>query len=61
MFETKADASKKFNIIMMALDKISARMDSYYIEKAAMDHALQRHETQIDDHEHRIQRLESVK
>lgn len=59
LFETKADATKKFNIIMKALDKISARIDSYYIEKAAMDHALQRHELRIDDHEQRIQRLES--
>ena len=60
LFETKVDATKKFNIIMKALDKITARIDSYYIEKAAIDHALQRHETRIDNHGHRIQRLESA-
>ncbi len=58
--ETKADAEKRFNLIMQAIDGLAAKIDSYNTEKAAVDHSLKRHDTQIEDHEHRITKLESV-
>ena len=58
--ETKAEAERKFNLIMQAIDNLTAKIDAYQAEKAAIDHALGRHETLIEDHESRIQKLEKA-
>lgn len=59
--ETKADAEKRFNLIIQAIDDLAAKIDSYKAEKTAIDHALIRHDTRLEDHEHRIQKLETIK
>ena len=47
-------------MIMEVLDNIIAKMDIYQVEKAAMNHAITRHETRIENHEQRIKKLEKV-
>ena len=36
--ETKADADRKFDLIMQALDGVVAKIDDFQVEKAATDH-----------------------
>jgi len=48
----------KFDIMMSAIDGIAKEFQNGRTEQAAIDHALSRHDNQIDDHEMRIKKLE---
>jgi len=39
--ENKVDASKKFDLIMNAIDGLAAKIDNYKVEKSTVDHSLQ--------------------
>lgn len=58
-FETKADADRRFDLLMQAIDGLAGRIDDYMVEKAATDHALTRHDNLFEDHEKRIKNLET--
>jgi hypothetical protein len=58
LLETKADADRKFNLIMQAINGLAAKIDAMHTEKAAFDHGLNRHETILSDHEKRTSTLE---
>ena len=54
--ESKFDM--KFDIMISAIDGIAKEFQNGRTEKAAIDHALTRHDEQFDDHEMRIKKLE---
>ncbi len=58
-FETKADADRRFDLLMQAIDGLAGRVDDYMVEKAATDHALTRHDNLFENHEKRIKKLET--
>ncbi|MBN1481140.1 hypothetical protein EH223_01625 [candidate division KSB1 bacterium] len=60
LLETKADADKKFHLLMAAIDGLAKKIDSYQTEKSAVNHALTRQENRLDDHEERLKKLEAV-
>ena len=48
----------KFDIVLRAIDNVASELSNSRSEKAAIDHALIRHDDKLDDHEIRIERLE---
>lgn len=60
LLETKADADKKFHLLMAAIDGLAKKIDSYQTEKSAVNHALTRHENKLDNHEERLKKLETA-
>ena len=57
--ETKFD--RKFDILITAVDGIAKELSDMRTEKVATEHVLNRHETQIENHEKRIHKLELKK
>jgi len=56
--ETLTSLEDKFGIMINAVDNMNSKFDIWLSEKAAIDHALIRHDDKLDDHEARIKRLE---
>ena len=54
----KEDADKKFYTLLHAIEGLAAKIDAYQAQKAATDHALQRHDNKLENHEKRIGKLE---
>jgi len=48
----------KFNTVLNAVDTVLREITNNRTEKAAIDHALIRHDNRFDDHEKRIRKLE---
>lgn len=56
--ELSDSLDNKFEAMMTLLDAIARDLKDGKTEKAAIDHSLNRHEQQIDNHEMRIDKLE---
>lgn len=53
------DLKKNVTRILETVDGIAKKFDDTQTEKAAIDHAIRRHEKRFEDHEKRITALES--
>jgi len=60
MGQMREEMNDKFNMVMNAFDKIMKGFDDQRAENAAFHHALLRHENRLDDHDHRIGKLEDT-
>jgi chromosome segregation ATPase len=56
--DIREDIKNKFDVIIISLDKLSGEISNNRTEKAAIDHALMRHEERFEKHETRISQLE---
>jgi len=56
--DLREEIKMKFDAILNAVDNLSRKYDDDRTEKAAIDHALTRHEDKLDSHEVRITHLE---
>jgi Fe-S cluster assembly scaffold protein SufB len=60
MGQMREEMNEKFNMMMNAFDKIMKGLDAQRAENAAFHHAMLRHENRLDDHDHRIGKLEEA-
>jgi len=56
--DIREDIKGKFDTILISLDKLSGEISNNRAEKAAIDHALMRHDERFEKHEKRITQLE---
>ena len=56
--DIREDIKSKFDAVLTGLDQISGEISNNRTEKAAIDHALSRHDNRFEDHEIRITQLE---
>ncbi|MCU0645766.1 MAG: hypothetical protein MUC94_16095 [bacterium] len=56
--DIREEIKMKFDAILSAVDNLSRKFDDDRTEKAAIDHALTRHDDRLDSHEVRIAHLE---
>ncbi len=60
MGQMREEMNSKFDMVMNAFDKIMKGLDAQRAENAAFHHAMLRHENRLDDHDHRIGKLEEA-
>jgi ribosomal protein L29 len=48
----------KLDVVLQTIDGLAGKIDRQQTENAAILHSLSRHDRQLDDHEHRIEKLE---
>lgn len=60
MSQMREEMNNKFDMVMNAFDKIMKGFDDQRAENAAFHHAMLRHENRLDDHDHRIGKLEEA-
>ena len=58
LLETKEDANKKFNLLVGMIDGLTKKVELIITEMKATNHALNRHENRLENHEDRIDTLE---
>ena len=58
LLETKADAERKFNIIITMIDGLTQKVTDFQTEMRAGERTFQRHEDKLENHERRIESLE---
>ena len=58
-FVTKKEFNERFDYLVGLLEGMTAKIDEGRVERAAILHALNRHDDKLEDHESRISKLES--